>query len=168
MDTIIKKISVRANYNELIVDSSMAGFDYLDVSRRSFQRKDFRITDSFGKTINLKNLHWSFSIIFQKLRLYTTIYQLYISVWTHERSWVQIPKLRNVSEYMYQNDGLQRWWSSSYLVCNVAEQLFLYRWPITLWIIYICYLMTQVGPQLYESVLSAGMFLRSDIILMII
>ena len=80
MDTIIKKISVRANYNELIFDSSMAGFDYLDVSRRSFQRKDFRITDSFGQTINLKNLHWFFSIIFQQLRLYTTIYQLYITV----------------------------------------------------------------------------------------
>lgn len=66
MDTIIKKISVHANYNELIFDSSMAGFDYLDVSRRSFQRIDFRITDSYGKTVNLKNSHWSFSIIFQK------------------------------------------------------------------------------------------------------
>jgi hypothetical protein len=66
MDTIIKKISVRANYNELIFDSSMAGFDYLDVSRRSFQRIDFRLTDSYGNTINLKNSHWSLSIIFQK------------------------------------------------------------------------------------------------------
>ena len=66
MDTIIKKISVRANYNELIFDSSMAGFDYLDVSRRSIQRIDFRLTDSYGKTINLKNSHWSLSIIFQK------------------------------------------------------------------------------------------------------
>jgi hypothetical protein len=27
MDTKIKQISVRANYNELIFDSSMAGFD---------------------------------------------------------------------------------------------------------------------------------------------
>ena len=49
---MIKKISVRANYNELIFDSSMAGFDYLDVSRRSFQRIDFRLTDSYGKAIN--------------------------------------------------------------------------------------------------------------------
>ena len=31
----------------------MAGFDYLDVSRRSFQRIDFRLTDSYGKAINL-------------------------------------------------------------------------------------------------------------------
>jgi hypothetical protein len=44
----------------------MAGFDYLDVSRRSFQRIDFRLTDSYGNTINLKNSHWSLSIIFQK------------------------------------------------------------------------------------------------------
>jgi hypothetical protein len=66
MDTIIKKISVRANYNELIFDSSMAGFDYRDVSRRSFQRIDFRLPDSYGNTINFKNSHWSLSIIFQK------------------------------------------------------------------------------------------------------
>ena len=66
MDTIIKNISVRANYNELIFDSSMSGFDYLDVSRRSFQRIDFRLTDSYGKTINSTNSHWSLSIIFQK------------------------------------------------------------------------------------------------------
>ena len=52
MDTIIKKISVRATYNELIFDSSMAGFDYLDVSRRSFQRIDFRLTYSYRKTSN--------------------------------------------------------------------------------------------------------------------
>ena len=44
----------------------MAGFDYLDVSRRSFSRIDFRLTDSYGKTINLKNAHWSLSIIFKK------------------------------------------------------------------------------------------------------
>jgi hypothetical protein len=44
----------------------MAGFDYLDVSRRSFQRTDFRLTDSYGNTINLKNSQWSLSIIFQK------------------------------------------------------------------------------------------------------
>ena len=52
MDTIIKKISARANYKELIFDSSMAGFEYLDVSRRSFSRIDVRLTDAYGKTIN--------------------------------------------------------------------------------------------------------------------
>ena len=51
MDTIIKKIIVRATYNELMFDSSMAGFDYLDVSRRSFQRIDFRLTGYYGKIL---------------------------------------------------------------------------------------------------------------------
>ena len=51
MDTIIKSTSVRTNYNELIFDSIMAGCDYLDVSRRSFQRIDSRLTDSHGKAI---------------------------------------------------------------------------------------------------------------------
>ena len=66
MDTISKKISVRATYNDLMFDSSMAGFDYLDVSRRSFQRIDFRLTDSSWKTIHFKNSHWSMSFIFQR------------------------------------------------------------------------------------------------------
>ena len=56
MDTMIKTISVRAPYNELIFDSSMAGFDLLGVSRRSFSRIDFRLTDAFGQTINFKIL----------------------------------------------------------------------------------------------------------------
>ena len=63
---LLIKISVRATYNELIFDSSMAGFEYLDVSRKGIRRIDFRLTDSFGKTIHLKNPHWSMSIIFQK------------------------------------------------------------------------------------------------------
>jgi hypothetical protein len=66
MDSIIKNKSVRAHYNELILDNSMAGFDYLDVSRRSFQRIDFRLTDSYGNTIKLNNSHWSCSTMFQK------------------------------------------------------------------------------------------------------
>ena len=52
MYTLIEKMSVRANYNELMFDSSMTGFDYLDVSRRSFQRVDFILTDSYGNTLN--------------------------------------------------------------------------------------------------------------------
>ena len=52
VDTILKTQSVRGNYNELMFDSSMTGFDYLDVSRRSFQRVDFILTDSYGNTLN--------------------------------------------------------------------------------------------------------------------
>ena len=44
----------------------MAGFDYLDVPRRSFQRIGFRLTDSYGKDVYLKNSHCSMSIIFRR------------------------------------------------------------------------------------------------------
>ena len=67
MDTLSKNISVRANYNELIFDSSMAGCDYLDVSRRSFQRIDFRLTEPYGKAITLKKTHTGhLQMFFQK------------------------------------------------------------------------------------------------------
>ena len=66
-DTIIKKIPVRFNYNEMLFDSAESGYDYLDVSKRSLQRIDFRLQDAFGKIINLNGNHWSFSLIFQLL-----------------------------------------------------------------------------------------------------
>ena len=74
MGTSIKKISVRANYNELIFDNSIAGFDYLEVSRRRFQRIDSRLTDAYGKTSNLTNYHWSLSLVFRKIRIHNISY----------------------------------------------------------------------------------------------
>ena len=56
MDTIINRISIRATYNELIFDSSIAGFDDIDVSRRSVQRIYFRLTDYCGKADFKKSL----------------------------------------------------------------------------------------------------------------
>lgn len=64
LDTIIKKIPVRANYNEMLYDSASDGFDYLDLTRRSLNRLDFRLTDSYGNLINLHNNHWSMSLVF--------------------------------------------------------------------------------------------------------
>jgi hypothetical protein len=64
-DVIIKKIPVRYNYNEMLFDSSEAGYDFLDVSKRMLRRIDFRLQDSFGNIINMNKNHWSFSLIFQ-------------------------------------------------------------------------------------------------------
>jgi hypothetical protein len=66
-DTIIKKIPVRFNYNEMLFDGAESGYDYLDVSKRSLRRIDFRLQDVFGNLINLNGNHWSFSLIFQLL-----------------------------------------------------------------------------------------------------
>ena len=66
-DTIIKNIPVRFNYNEMLFDGAESGYDYLDVSKRSLRRIDFRLQDSFNNIINLNGNHWSFSLIFQLL-----------------------------------------------------------------------------------------------------
>ena len=65
MNTILKTTKCLATYNEFNIDSSMAGFDDLDVSRRSLQRMDFHLTDSYGKYITLNSSHWSMFIICQ-------------------------------------------------------------------------------------------------------
>ena len=64
-DVIIKKIAVRAQPGHMLFDSADAGYDFLDVSRRSLSRIDFRLQDSYGNIVNLRNNHWSFSLVFQ-------------------------------------------------------------------------------------------------------
>jgi hypothetical protein len=63
-DVIIKKIPVKANYSQMLFDTASAGYDYLDVSRRALSRIDFRLQDSYGNSIDLRNNHWSFSLVF--------------------------------------------------------------------------------------------------------
>jgi hypothetical protein len=65
-DVIIKKIPVRYGYNEMLFDSSEAGYDYLDLSKRTLKRIDFKLQDAFGNIINLNGNHFSFSLIFQE------------------------------------------------------------------------------------------------------
>ena len=65
-DVIIKKVPVKAGYSEMLFDSADAGYDFLDVSRRALSRIDFRLQDSYGNIVNLRNNHWSFSLVFQK------------------------------------------------------------------------------------------------------
>ena len=64
-DVIIKKIPVRANYGQMIFDGASNGYDYLQLSKRSLRRLDFRLEDSYGNVMNLNGNHWSFSLIFQ-------------------------------------------------------------------------------------------------------
>lgn len=66
LDTIVKKVPVRANYNEIIFDSASEGFDYISLTRRSLDRIDFKLVDSHGSLIDLRNNHWSFSLLFQR------------------------------------------------------------------------------------------------------
>jgi hypothetical protein len=56
-DVIIKKIPVKPNYSQMLFDNTIAGYDYLDVSRRALSRIDFRLQDSYGNIIDLRNNH---------------------------------------------------------------------------------------------------------------
>ena len=65
---IVLKFPVRANYNEMIYDDAVLGIDYLNCSRQSLSRLEFQLRDVFGNIINLHGNHWSFSIIFTKMK----------------------------------------------------------------------------------------------------
>jgi hypothetical protein len=64
-DVIIKKSPINAAYGQMMFYNASAGSDVLDVSKRSLRRIDFRLQDSFGSVVDLRNNHWSFSMVFQ-------------------------------------------------------------------------------------------------------
>jgi hypothetical protein len=63
-DVIIKKIPVTASFGQMLFHNATTGYDYLDVSKRQLNRIDFRLQDSYGNIVNLRNNHWSFSLVF--------------------------------------------------------------------------------------------------------
>ena len=65
-DTIVKKISVKANYAQMLFDTADAGYDFMDVSKRTLNRIDIKLIDSFGNIVDLRKNHWSFSLVFQQ------------------------------------------------------------------------------------------------------
>jgi hypothetical protein len=65
-DVIIKKIPISATYGHMMFHNATTGYDYLDVSKRSLRRIDFRLQDSYGNILNLRGNHWSFSLVFQQ------------------------------------------------------------------------------------------------------
>ena len=65
---IVKKVPVRAGYNEMIYDDAVLGIDYLNCSRQSLSRLEFQLKDIYGNYINLHGNHWSFSLIFAKMK----------------------------------------------------------------------------------------------------
>lgn len=63
-DTIIKKIPVTGNPNEMLFHGASEGFDYLNLSKRSLRYIDFRLTDAFYNVVDLRDTHFSFSLVF--------------------------------------------------------------------------------------------------------
>ena len=65
--SIIKKVPVTANFNEMIFDSTLVGNDYLDCSRQTLRTLEFRLTDVNGNEIPLHGSNWSMSLIFDQM-----------------------------------------------------------------------------------------------------
>ena len=66
--SVVKKIPVNANYNEMIYDQVVLPYDYIDVSKQTLRRLEFQLKDIYGGNINLQGDHWSFSLLFAKIQ----------------------------------------------------------------------------------------------------
>ena len=65
---IIKKIPLNGAPGDIIFDSSQTGVDYLDCSRQTLSRISFQLKDNFGTILNLRGIHWSFSLVFSRIQ----------------------------------------------------------------------------------------------------
>ena len=70
-NTIIKKVQVTADYNQMIFDNLMATNDFLDCSKQTLKTLEFHIKDVDGNFINFHNHHLNFSIIFDLMNTNT-------------------------------------------------------------------------------------------------
>ena len=65
-NTIIKKIPISANYNEVIYDQVVLFNDCNDVSGSTLKTLEFQFKDAHGNFINFHGCSVSFSLIFSK------------------------------------------------------------------------------------------------------
>lgn len=61
---IIRRITCQVPLNDMIVDQHSLPHDSVTVGDREINSLSFRLTDCFGKTVNTKGHHISFSVIF--------------------------------------------------------------------------------------------------------
>jgi len=66
--SIIKKIPVTADNNEMIVDNVTASGDFLDCSRQTLRRLEFYLKDKYGTPIDLHGENVSFSLVFSQFK----------------------------------------------------------------------------------------------------
>ena len=66
-ETLLKKVPVNANYNEIIYDQVILPSDYVDVSKQMLGRLEFQLQDLYGNIMDLNDNYWSFSLLFTKV-----------------------------------------------------------------------------------------------------
>jgi hypothetical protein len=61
---IVKKVPVTTEYGFTIVDNIVVSHDWIDVSKQLLKTLEFRLSDAYGRTIDLRGMPISFSLIF--------------------------------------------------------------------------------------------------------
>ena len=67
--SIIKQVPMHANFNEMIVDSSLVRNDSLDCSRQTLRTLEFMSTDVNSNEIILHGSNWSRSLVFDQMNI---------------------------------------------------------------------------------------------------
>ena len=63
---IIKKVPVTTEYGFTIIDNIVVSHDWIDVSKQLLKTLEFRLSDAYGRTIDLRGMPISFSLIFMQ------------------------------------------------------------------------------------------------------
>ena len=61
---IIKQVPVTTDYGFTIFDNVVVSHDWIDVSKLLLKTLEFRLSDAYGKTIDLRGAPISFSLVF--------------------------------------------------------------------------------------------------------
>ena len=63
---IIKKVPVTTEYGFTIIDNIVVSHDWIDVSKQLLKTLEFRLSDAYGRTIDLRGMPISFSLFMQQ------------------------------------------------------------------------------------------------------
>ena len=63
-NNIVKQVPVTTEYGFTIVDNIVVSHDWIDVSKQLLKTLEFRLSDAYGRTIDLRGMPISFSLIF--------------------------------------------------------------------------------------------------------
>lgn len=63
---IIKKVPVTTQYGFTIIDNIVVSHDWIDVSKQLLKTLEFRLSDAYGQTIDLRGMPISFSLVFMQ------------------------------------------------------------------------------------------------------
>ena len=61
---LFKKIPASTEYGFTIIDNIVVSHDWIDVSKQLLKTLEFRLSDAYGNTIDLRGMLVSFSLVF--------------------------------------------------------------------------------------------------------